>query len=186
MSYTTDTSESNNVNINSVYDFKVKDIYGNIVSLEKYKGHVCIIVNVASQCGLTETNYDQLNYLYSRYGKSRGLRILAFPSNQFLSQEPGTDEDILNFVRSKGVQFDVFSKINVNGDDAHPLWKYLKSAQKGTFGDFIKWNFSKFIIDKNGRVVERYAPTTNPNDMVEDLEKYFDQEFGNVTDKNEL
>lgn len=171
----------------SIYEFTAKDIYGNDVSLEKYKGHVCIIVNVASECGFTDVNYEQLNYLYDRYGKSKGLRILGFPSNEFGGQEPGTNEDIINFAKFRGIKFDLFSKVNVNGDDAHPLWKYLKAKQGGYFGDFIKWNFTKFIVDKKGQVRERFATTTNPNDMVEYLEKYFDEKVDSEDDtKKEL
>ncbi|KAL1512604.1 hypothetical protein ABEB36_002167 [Hypothenemus hampei] len=158
----------------TIYDFTAKDIHGNDVSLEKYRGHVCIIVNVASECGLTNNNYDQLNYLYQRYGKNQGLKILAFPSNEFGGQEPGSNDDILRFAKSKGVNFDLFSKIEVNGDNAHPLWKFLKAQQGGFLVDSIKWNFTKFLVDKNGRVVERYSPTTTPNEMVEDIEKLLD------------
>ncbi|CAG9772293.1 unnamed protein product [Ceutorhynchus assimilis] len=155
----------------SIYDFTAKDIYGNEISLGKYKDHVCIIVNVASECGLTNSNYDQLNELYKKY-KNQGLKILGFPSNEFGGQEPGSDEDILKFAKGKGVEFDLFSKIQVNGSNAHPLWKYLKSQQGGFMVDAIKWNFTKFLVDKNGKVVQRYAPTTSPSDMVEDIEIY--------------
>ncbi|CAG9122211.1 unnamed protein product [Plutella xylostella] len=157
----------------TVYDFTVKDINGNDVKLDKYKGHVLIIVNVASQCGLTSTNYQELNALYDKYAKSRGLRILAFPCNQFLGQEPGTAKDILTFTKDRGVKFDLFEKVDVNGDTAHPLWKFLKQTQSGTFGDFIKWNFSKFIVDKNGVPVERLAPNVNPSELEPLLAKYW-------------
>ncbi|CAH1970318.1 unnamed protein product [Acanthoscelides obtectus] len=157
----------------SVYDFTANDIKGNPVSLEKYKGHVLIIINVASNCGYTKSNYAELNELYDLYAESKGLRILAFPCNQFAGQEPGTNEEICEFTRSKGVKFDVFEKINVNGDDAHPLWKYLKHKQGGTLGDFIKWNFTKFIVDKDGQPVERHGPSTSPKDLVKSLEKYW-------------
>lgn len=157
----------------SIYDFTVNDVRGNPVSLTKYQGHVCIIVNVASRCGLTKTNYAELVDLYNEYAESKGLRILAFPCNQFAGQEPGDAEQICSFAASKNVNFDIFEKVNVNGEDAHPLWKYLKSKQGGTFGDFIKWNFTKFIIDKNGQPVERHGPKTNPKDLVKSLEKYW-------------
>lgn len=175
----------------SIYDFTVKDIKGQEISLEKYRGHVCIIVNVASQCGYTKTHYAQLVELYEQYHDSKGLCILgkpqstkttvywfcvcveAFPCNQFGNQEPGNNEEICEFVSKKNVKFDMFDKVNVNGDEAHPLFKYLKHKQGGTFGSFIKWNFTKFIIDGNGQPVERHGPNTNPKDLVKSLEKYW-------------
>lgn len=160
-------------NAKSIYEFTANDIKGNPVSLEKYKGHVCIIVNVASQCGYTKNNYAELVDLYNEYSESKGLRILAFPCNQFAGQEPGSNDEICEFVKSKNVNFDMFDKLNVNGNDAHLLWKFLKHKQGGTMGDFIKWNFTKFIIDKNGQPVERHGPSTNPKDLVKSLEKYW-------------
>lgn len=157
----------------SMYDFSAKDIDGNEVSLSKYRGFVCIVVNVASQCGLTETNYAQLVALYEKYRESHKLKILAFPCDQFAGQEPGSSKDILNFVKTYNVQFDLFEKVNVNGADAHPLWKWLKEKQGGFLGNAIKWNFTKFIIDKNGQPVDRFAPTTPPNDLEATLLKYF-------------
>lgn len=157
----------------TIYEFTAKDINGRTVKLDKYKGHVTIIVNVASQCGLTDTNYKQLNELYEKYGQSRGLRILAFPCNQFNGQEPGGLKDILQFTKQRGVQFDIFEKVEVNGENAHPLWKFLKKTQGGTLGDYIKWNFSKFIIDKNGVPVERLAPTVTPLELEPYLAKYW-------------
>ncbi|KAK7792481.1 hypothetical protein R5R35_013865 [Gryllus longicercus] len=157
----------------SVYDFTVKDIKGDDVSLEKYKGHVLIIVNVASQCGLTPTNYKELNELYEEYKDSKGLRILGFPCNQFAGQEPGGSEEIQCFALKSNVKFDLFQKVDVNGDNASPLWKYLKMKQGGTLGDFIKWNFTKFIIDKNGQPVERHGPKTDPRKLIPSLEKYW-------------
>lgn len=157
----------------SIYEFTANDIHGQPVSLEKYRGHVCIIVNVASQCGYTKNNYKELVDLYNEYSESKGLRILAFPCNQFGGQEPGDAAEICSFVATKNVKFDMFEKINVNGNNAHPLWKYLKHKQGGTLGDFIKWNFTKFIIDKNGQPVERHGPSTNPKDLVKSLEKYW-------------
>ncbi|OXU25040.1 hypothetical protein TSAR_008911 [Trichomalopsis sarcophagae] len=158
----------------SIYEFHAKDIRGNDVSLDKYRGHVAIIVNVASQCGLTDTNYKQLQSLFEKYGESKGLRILAFPSNEFAGQEPGTSEEILNFVKKYNVSFDMFEKIQVNGDEAHPLYKWLKSQEEGagTITDGIKWNFTKFLIDKNGKVVSRFAPTTEPFSMEDTITKY--------------
>lgn len=160
-------------NVSSIYEFTVKDINGQDVSLEKYRGHVAIIVNVASKCGLTATNYKELAELHDQYAESKGLRILAFPCNQFSGQEPGTPEEIVCFAKSKNAKFDMFEKIDVNGKNAHPLWKYLKYKQGGTLGDFIKWNFTKFIIDKNGEPVERHGPNVDPNKLVSSLEKYW-------------
>ncbi|CAK1547795.1 unnamed protein product [Leptosia nina] len=157
----------------SVHEFTVRDIYGRTIKLDKYKGYVLLIVNVASQCGLTDKNYEQLNELYNKYSKSRDFRILAFPCNQFNSQEPGTSKDIIKFMNKRNIEFDVFQKIEVNGENAHPLWKFLKRVQSGTLGDFIKWNFSKFIVDKNGIPVERFGPNVDPIDLEPHLGKYW-------------
>ncbi|XP_043476796.1 probable phospholipid hydroperoxide glutathione peroxidase isoform X2 [Leptopilina heterotoma] len=157
----------------SIYDFTAKSIKGEDVPLSNYKGHVCIIVNVASKCGLTKTNYKELNELYDKYAESNGLRILAFPCNQFNGQEPGTSDDICSFANREKVKFDLFDKIDVNGDNTHPLWKYLKKEQGGTLGSFIKWNFTKFIVNKEGKVVERHGPNVDPNSMDSNLQKYF-------------
>ncbi|XP_031845678.1 uncharacterized protein LOC116432653 [Nomia melanderi] len=157
----------------TIYDFHAKDIHGNDVSLKKYLGHVSIIVNVASYCGLTDRNYKELVELYEKYSEKEGLRILAFPSNQFSGQEPGTSEQILDFIKKYNVNFDVFEKVDVNGDNAHPLWKWLKTQAGGFITDGIKWNFTKFIINKEGKVVSRHAPTTNPLDLESELKKYF-------------
>jgi len=158
---------------NSIYEFQARDINGEIVSLDKYKGHVVIIVNVASQCGYTQNNYAELQDLYDTFGESKGLRVLAFPCNQFGGQESGTNAEICSFVAKRNVKFDMFDKIDVNGGSAHPLWTYLKHKQGGTLGSFIKWNFTKFIVDKEGQPVERHGPSTNPKDLVKSLEKYF-------------
>ncbi|KAG8226819.1 hypothetical protein J437_LFUL007112 [Ladona fulva] len=160
-------------NAKTIYDFTVKDIKGNEVSLEKYRGHVAIIVNVASQCGLTATNYKELQELYEKYGESKGLKILAFPCNQFAGQEPGNSEEIVCFAAERNVTFDMFEKGNVNGDNAHPLWKFLKHKQGGLLMDMIKWNFTKFIIDKEGNPVERHGPNVDPLKLVSSLEKYW-------------
>jgi len=164
VSSTTMTDESK-----TIYSFTAKDIDGNDVSLEKYRGYALIVVNVASNCGFTKTHYKELNELYDKY-EEKGLRILAFPCNQFMGQEPGCEVDIKEFVKKQKSRFDFFSKIEVNGDNAHLLWKWLKESQKGLFGNFIKWNFTKFLIDRNGVPVKRFAPTTNPSGMVADIE----------------
>ncbi|XP_051166599.1 uncharacterized protein LOC127284921 [Leptopilina boulardi] len=163
----------------TVYDFHAKDIDGNDVSLTKYKGSVLVIVNVATNCTLTDANYEQLQNLYQTYGNSKGLKILAFPCNQFAGQEPGTPQQIKQFVKDRfNVTFDMFDKIEVNQENAHPLWKWMKSQPKGagTNGtQDIEWNFTKFIINKNGEVVTRFAPRIEPNEMKGTLEKLFDE-----------
>nr|7L8M_A Chain A, Phospholipid hydroperoxide glutathione peroxidase [Homo sapiens] len=158
----------------SMHEFSAKDIDGHMVNLDKYRGFVCIVTNVASQCGLTEVNYTQLVDLHARYAEC-GLRILAFPCNQFGKQEPGSNEEIKEFAAGYNVKFDMFSKICVNGDDAHPLWKWMKIQPKGKgiLGNAIKWNFTKFLIDKNGCVVKRYGPMEEPLVIEKDLPHYF-------------
>ncbi|KAK7251660.1 hypothetical protein RIF29_35041 [Crotalaria pallida] len=155
----------------SIYDITVKDIRGNDVSLSEYRGKVLIIVNVASQCGLTQTNYKELSVLYEKY-KDQGLEILAFPCNQFGGQEPGTNEEIQETVCTRfKAEFPVFDKVEVNGKNAAPLYKFLKDQKGGIFGDGIKWNFSKFLVNKEGKVVDRYAPTTSPLKIEKDIQK---------------
>ncbi|CAD6194059.1 unnamed protein product [Caenorhabditis auriculariae] len=154
----------------SVYDFKMKDADGKEVGLDKYKGKVLIIVNVASQCGLTNSNYTQFKELLDKY-KSEGLEIAAFPCNQFGNQEPSCEIDIKSFVNDKfKFEPDLFSKIDVNGDKADPLYKFLKSQKGGTLIDAIKWNFTKFLVDRDGNVIKRFGPTTEPKDMLKDIE----------------
>ncbi|TYK17002.1 putative phospholipid hydroperoxide glutathione peroxidase [Cucumis melo var. makuwa] len=157
---------------NSVFDFTVKDIRGNDVSLSQYKGKVLLIVNVASECGLTKSNYKELNVLYDKY-KNQGFEILAFPCNQFAGQEPGNNEQIQETVCTRfKAEFPIFDKVDVNGKDAAPIYKFLKSqeAGRGLFGDAIKWNFTKFLVNKEGKVVGRYAPTTSPFKIEKDIE----------------
>ncbi|KAF3950732.1 hypothetical protein CMV_023552 [Castanea mollissima] len=148
-----------------------KDAKGNDVDLSKYKGKVLLIVNVASQCGLTNSNYTELNQVYEKY-KDQGLEILAFPCNQFGAQEPGSNEQILEFACTRfKAEFPIFDKVDVNGNNAAPLYKFLKSSKGGIFGDSIKWNFSKFLVDKDGNVIDRYAPTTSPLSIEKDVKK---------------
>jgi len=153
------------------YDFKAIDIDGVEQSLSQYAGHVCIVVNVASKWGKTGVNYQQLVALQQKYAEAEGLRILAFPCNQFGSQEPGTDAEIKAFAESKGVEFgkgfDFYSKIDVNGNNAHPLWVFLKDKQGGLLGKGIKWNFTKFVVDKEGQPVARFGPMDDPIPKVE-------------------
>ncbi|KAJ4823231.1 putative phospholipid hydroperoxide glutathione peroxidase 6, mitochondrial [Turnera subulata] len=166
-----DHTMASNSNAQTVHDFTVKDARGNDVNLGTYKGKVLLIVNVASQCGLTNSNYTELTELYKKY-KDQGLEILAFPCNQFKSQEPGTNEEIVNFVCTRfKAEYPIFDKVDVNGDKAAPLYKFLKSSKGGIFGDGIKWNFSKFLVDKDGHVVDRYAPTTSPFSIEKDIKK---------------
>ncbi len=149
----------------SVYDYSAKTLDGQDVSLADYRGQVLLIVNTASKCGFTP-QYEGLEALYKAY-KDRGLTILGFPCNQFGAQEPGNAEEIANFCSlTYDVTFPVMSKIDVNGADAHPLYKFLKKEQKGLLGtEAIKWNFTKFLIGKDGEVVERFAPTVKPEDL---------------------
>ncbi|KAK6158309.1 hypothetical protein DH2020_005623 [Rehmannia glutinosa] len=142
------------------------DIHGNDVPLSNYRGKVLLIVNVASKwymaTGLTQSNYKELNILYEKY-KDQGFEILAFPCNQFASQEPGTNEEIHEAVCTRfKAEFPIFDKVEVNGKNTAPLYKFLKSEKGGLFVDAIKWNFTKFLVNKEGKVVERYAPTTSP------------------------
>uniref|UniRef100_A0A7N0SYB5 Glutathione peroxidase n=1 Tax=Kalanchoe fedtschenkoi TaxID=63787 RepID=A0A7N0SYB5_KALFE len=146
----------------SIHDFTVKDRKGSDVELGIYKGKVLLVVNVASKCGLTDANYTQLTQLYSKY-KSKGLEILAFPCNQFLRQEPGTTEDAANFACTRyKADYPIFRKIHVNGTHTAPVYKFLKSSKSGFLGSRIKWNFTKFLVDKDGHVLQRYSPTTPP------------------------
>lgn len=154
----------------SFYDFSAVAQDGTDISMSEYKGKVVLVVNTASKCGFTP-QYDGLEKLHQDYA-DQGLVVLGFPCNQFGNQEPGTDEEIASFCRlNYGVSFQLFSKIDVNGDNAHPIYKFLKSEKGGTFGDNIKWNFTKFLIDRNGRVIKRYASTTKPESLTKDIEK---------------
>ena len=154
----------------SIYNYTVKDSKGNDVSMEEYKGKVVLIVNTATECGFTP-QYKDLQDLYLKY-KDRGFEILDFPCNQFAGQAPGTDEELASFCEMKyNTTFKTFAKIDVNGDNADPLFKFLKENSKGFITEAIKWNFTKFLIDRNGKVVKRYAPTTNPSKIEGDIEK---------------
>jgi len=152
------------------YTFEAARLDGNPESMEKYKGKTIIVVNTASKCGLTP-QYEGLEALYKNY-KNQGLVVLGFPCNQFGNQEPGNAEDIQEFCQANyGVSFPMFAKIDVNGSNAHPIFKYLKSQLSGLLGGKIKWNFTKFLIDKTGKPIKRFAPTTEPNAMVSYIEK---------------
>lgn len=148
----------------NVYDFIVKDNKGKDVKLEEYKNKVLLIVNTATGCGFTP-QYDGLEKLYERY-KEEGLEILDFPCNQFGNQAPGTAEEIEDFCTVKyGIKFKQFAKIDVNGENEEPFYAYLKSQKKGVFGKKIKWNFTKFLIDREGNVIARFAPTVEPEKL---------------------
>lgn len=147
--------------MSSIYDFTVKDINKREVALSEYKGKVLLIVNTATGCGFTP-QYAGLQELYEKY-KEQGLEILDFPCNQFGHQAPGTEGEIVSFCQTRyGVTFTQFAKIEVNGKNEEPLYAYLKSQKRGSFGKNIKWNFTKFLVDREGKVVERFAPTTKP------------------------
>ncbi|MGE4321144.1 MAG: glutathione peroxidase [Acholeplasmataceae bacterium] len=156
--------------MNKLYDFSVLDSQNNQVNLSDYKDKVLIIVNTASKCGFTP-QYEDLESLYETY-KDQGLEILAFPCNQFANQDPGTNEEIQSFCQVNfGITFPVLAKIDVNGENEDPLYTYLKDEQKGLLGKDIKWNFTKFLIDRKGNIVKRFGPQINPNKMIKDIEK---------------
>jgi glutathione peroxidase len=148
----------------SVYDYTAKDAQGNDVSLSDYRGKVLLIVNTATGCGFTP-QYEGLETLYKTY-HDQGLEILDFPCNQFGNQAPGTEEEIVSFCKlNYGVSFKQFAKICVNGPEEHPLYTYLKSQKGGLLGSKIKWNFTKFLVDREGNVVERFASTATPESI---------------------
>lgn len=155
--------------MNSIYDFSVKDINGNLVSMSQYKNNVLLIVNTASKCGF-RVQFEDLENLYDTY-KDKGLIVLGFPCNQFLSQEPNSNLEIKQICERKfKINFPMFSKIDVNGQAAHPLFKFLKCNAKGfLWTEFIKWNFTKFLVDKNGKVIKRYAPYISPKSIEKDI-----------------
>ena len=177
----------------SIYDFIIKDAKGNDIQLSDYRGDVLLIVNVASKCGFTN-QYEGLQALHSSYG-DKGLTILGFPCNQFKGQEPGTNEEIQEFCRvNYGVEFPVMAKIDVNGEETDPLYRYLKAADYDEFVDVptdhrlylrsrelagpdgrgITWNFNKFLVDRQGKVVGRYASPTTPEELAERIEALLD------------
>ncbi len=155
----------------SIYDFKARTLDGKEISLNKYKGDVLLIVNTASKCGFTP-QYAELEDLYKKYS-GKGLKILGFPCNQFGDQEPGNNQNIASFCQKNyGVDFQMFEKIDVNGKDAHPLYKYLTKTAPGVLGtESVKWNFTKFLVDRKGKILKRYAPSVSPKEIVPEIEK---------------
>lgn len=152
---------------NQFYEFKAKNIYGQEVSMSAYKGKTVIVVNTASKCGFTP-QFEGLEQLYQKY-KDKGVIILGFPCNQFANQEPGDEKSILNgCVVDYNISFPMFAKVDVNGDTAHPIYKYLKNELKGLFGGVVKWNFTKFVVDANGNPIKRFSPFNKP----EEIDKY--------------
>ena len=152
----------------SIYDISVKDINGEEFLLDKYKGEVMLIVNTASDWGL-KTQFGELEEIYQKY-KHKGFMVLAFPCNQFNNQEPLSEDEIKKVYPEKfNVHYPIFSKISVNGADEHPLYTYLKKEKGGLLVSKIKWNFTKFLVDREGNVVERYSPQTSPKDVEEDI-----------------
>jgi len=150
-------------------DFNATTLDGREQDLADYLGKVVLVVNTASQCGLTP-QFSGLESLYEKY-VDQGLVILGFPCNQFAGQEPGTAEEIGEFCqRNYGVSFPMFDKIDVNGDNAHPLYQWLRTEKGGILGDAIKWNFTKFLVGRDGQVIKRYAPTTEPEKLAGDIE----------------
>ena len=155
----------------NIYDFKVRSAKGEDVPMTKYQGKVILIVNTATGCGFTP-QYEGLQKLYDKY-KDKGFEILDFPCNQFGHQAPGTEDEIQEFCTMKyKTTFPLFAKIDVNGKDAEPLFEYLKKQKGGFLGDDIKWNFTKFLVSREGTVMERYAPVTKPEKIESDILKF--------------
>lgn len=154
----------------SIYDFSAMKPNGEEVSLSQFKGKAMVIVNTASKCGFTP-QFEELQSLYEEY-KDKGVIVLGFPSDQFMKQEFDNDEEIMEFCQiNYGVSFPMFSKVDVKGSGAHPLFKYLIKEKKGLMTSEVKWNFTKFLVDQDGNVVKRYAPQTSPAKIKEDLEE---------------
>jgi glutathione peroxidase len=157
--------------VSTVHDFAAARIDGTQAPLSEWAGKVLLVVNTASQCGFTP-QYAGLQELHQRYAP-QGFAVLGFPCNQFGGQEPGSEGQIATFCETSfGVTFPMFAKVEVNGSGAHPLWKHLTSTKPGLLGsEAIKWNFTKFLVDRQGRVIARYAPTTKPADIAADVER---------------
>ncbi|WP_340112854.1 glutathione peroxidase [Maribellus mangrovi] len=159
---------------NNFYQFKAKSLQGKEIDMEAFKGKTVLVVNTASKCGFTP-QYAGLEELHEKY-KDKGLAILGFPCNQFGNQEPSDEKSIAEgCLINYGVTFQMFSKVDVNGNNAHPLFKYLKNVLGGTLGKKIKWNFTKFLIDQNGKPVKRFAPITTPEKLEPEITKLLEQ-----------
>lgn len=156
----------------SIYDFTVKKSSGEETSLKEFQGKVLLVVNTASRCGFTP-QYEGLQKVYDNY-KDKGFEVLAFPCNQFGHQEPGSNKEINEFCSLNfHTKFPIFEKVEVNGRHAHPLYRYLTNEKRGVLGSKnIKWNFTKFLVDKNGNPIKRYAPTVKPEEIAKDIERY--------------
>lgn len=157
--------------MNNIYEYQATRITGEVSPIADYKGQVLLIVNTASKCGFTP-QFTGLEAIYEKY-KDQGFVVLGFPCNQFLNQDPGSEAEISSFCSlNYGVSFPMFAKIDVNGPGAHPLFQHLAAEAPGLLGSHkIKWNFTKFLVSRDGRVLDRYAPTTKPEDLVKDIEK---------------
>ena len=156
--------------MSSLHEFTATAIDGQDVDLSAYEGQVVLVVNTASQCGFTP-QYQGLQQLHEQYSE-QGFAVLGFPCDQFGNQEPGADDEIAGFCeRNFGVTFPLFSKVEVNGDDAHPVYQWLREQKGGLLGSKIKWNFTKYLVGKDGTVIDRYAPTTKPEKLAGDIEK---------------
>lgn len=152
------------------YNLQIQDTKGNVIHMSDYKGKVVLVVNTATKCGLAP-QFDELEHLHQKY-KDQGLVVLGFPSSQFLNQEPESNETLVEACRVNfGVTFQLTEKIDVNGKNTHPIFKYLKENLKGTLGKKIKWNFTKFLITTEGKPFKRYAPTTKPKQLEEDIKQ---------------
>jgi len=157
--------------MSTIYDYEATRITGEVSPIADYRGQVLLIVNTASKCGFTP-QFTGLEAIYEKY-KDQGFAVLGFPCNQFLNQDPGNEAEIASFCSlNYGVSFPMFAKIDVNGPGAHPLFQHLAAEAPGLLGSQkIKWNFTKFLVSRDGRVLDRYAPTTKPEDLVKDIEK---------------
>lgn len=156
--------------MNTIYQFEAELLNGEYQTLDQYEGQVLLIVNTASKCGFTP-QFSGLEKLFQQY-QAQGFQILGFPCNQFGGQDPGSNEQIGTFCQQNyGVSFPMFAKVDVKGAEAHPIFRYLTNNSKGLLGNGIKWNFTKFLINKKGQVIQRYAPTTKPEHLMADIEQ---------------
>ena len=154
----------------TIYDFTAKGNDGKDVSFKEYRGKVLLVVNTASKCGFTP-QYEGLEALFKKYGE-KGLVVIGFPCDQFAHQEPADDAEIAGFCKlNYGVTFPLMSKIEVNGEGAHPLYRFLRKRARGLFGDSVKWNFTKFLVSRDGKTVKRFASTVRPERMEKDIER---------------